>query len=247
MRKSTKHLKWKERGAMDRVFKERFIDFMIASEVLSFGDFQTKSGRISPYFINTGNYSTGEKISKLGRYYAEFITEKVSLTPMENRELCLFGPAYKGIPLVVATATALYVENGIDLPYAFNRKEAKDHGEKGTLIGHSFQPGQSILIIEDVITAGTAIREVIPYLMRQNGVRIEGVLVSVDRMEKGPKGLSAVEEIQEEYGVPVLSLVSINDILEIIGNRKDDSQMLIDKETINKMEAYIKKYGVFKA
>ena len=231
---------------MDRMFKDNFIDFMIASGVLTFGDFKTKSGRMSPYFINTGNYSSGEKISTLGKYYAEFIMKKLPLPMIEEGELCLFGPAYKGIPLVVATSTALYRENGIDVPYAFNRKEGKDHGEKGTLVGHSFQPGQSVLIIEDVITAGTAIREVIPYLLKQNEVRIEGVVVSVDRMEKGPEGRSAVEEIQEEYGITVLSLVTINDILEKIQNTTSNKGLLIGEQTVSKMESYMEKYGIRK-
>lgn len=238
---------------MDKMFKEKFIDFMIESGVLTFGDFKTKSGRMSPYFINTGNYSSGRKISILGNYYSELIREKVSKRLLESGDLCLFGPAYKGIPLVVATSHALYREKGIDLPYAFNRKEDKDHGEKGKLVGCSLQSGQSVLIIEDVITAGTALREVIPFLKEQGNIKIEGVVVSVDRMEKGSKGMSAVEEIQEDYGLPVLSLVTINDVLEILENKKghrdnmpNDSfskGLLPSGETIVKMKDYLEKYG----
>jgi len=243
---------------MDRMFKESFIDFMMDSGVLTFGDFQTKSGRMSPYFINTGNYSTGEKISTLASYYAKFIKEKVKPAILEGGDLCLFGPAYKGIPLVVASASAIYEDFGIDLPYAFNRKEGKDHGEKGMIVGHSFQQGQSVLIIEDVITAGTALREVIPFLMRQEDVKIEGVIVSVDRMEKGTKGKSAVQEIQDEYGIPVFSLVTIGDVLEILRDKKDhkvssplndaeiseDKAKIPDDKTIKKIEAYLEKYGI---
>ncbi len=234
----------KERDTMDRMFKEDFINFMIDSEVLKFGNFKTKSGRTSPYFINTGNYSSGEKISTLGRYYAKLIKEQLPSDLLSSGNICLFGPAYKGIPLVVATSTALYEDFGIDVPYSFNRKEDKDHGEKGLLVGHAFQPGQSILIVEDVITAGTALREIIPFLKEQNDVRIEAVVVSVDRLEKGKKGKSAVQEIQEEYGISILSMVTISDILEIMRDKRENKHPEYSKELINKIESYLKEYGI---
>ena len=152
--------------------------------------------------------------------------------------------SYKGIPLVVSTSTALYEDFGIDMPYSFNRKEGKDHGEKGLLVGHDFQPGQSILIVEDVITAGTALREVIPFLTKQDDVRIEGVVVSVDRMEKGQKNKSAVQEIQEEYGISVFPMVTISDILEILRDKKENKEPGYPDELINKIEGYLKKYGI---
>lgn len=246
---------------MERMFKECFIDFMIDSGVLTFGEFQTKSGRNSPYFINTGNYSTGQKISTLGRYYAKLIKEQISPALIEGGNLCLFGPAYKGIPLVVATCSALYEDFGINVPYSFNRKEGKDHGEKGMLVGHTFKPGQSLLIIEDVITAGTALREVIPYLMKDESATIEGVIVSVDRMEKGRNDHSAVQEIQDEYGIPVYPLVTINDILDILRSKKDsinsffpsktvivgEDERISMEETINSMEIYLENYGIQKS
>lgn len=238
-----KVLKMKERNTMDRRFKENFIDFMIESGVLRFGDFQTKSGRMSPYFINTGNYSSGAKISTLGSFYAKLIKEKVSTDILKSGNLCLFGPAYKGIPLAVASSSALYQDFGINVPYSFNRKEDKDHGEKGLLVGHSFKAGQSILIVEDVITAGTALREVIPFLNKQENVRIEGVVVSVDRMEKGKNEKSAVQEIQEEYGIPVFPMVTINDILEILRDNKESGEYSYLNESVKKIEAYLKEYG----
>lgn len=258
MKRYIKGSQQKGREVMEEKFKESFIDFMIDSGVLTFGDFQTKSGRMSPYFINTGNYSTGEKISTLGSYYAKLIKKEVTPTILESGNLCLFGPAYKGIPLVVASSSALYEDFGIDLPYAFNRKEGKDHGEKGMIVGHSFQKGQSVLIIEDVVTAGTALREVVPFLMKQENVKIEGVIVSVDRMEKGIMGKSAVQEIQDEYGIPVFSLVTIREVLEILRDKKghkissplndarisEDKAKIPDDKTINKIEAYLEKYGV---
>lgn len=213
-------------------YKKEFIKFMCESGVLTFGDFVTKSGRNTPYFINTGNYNTGEQINKLGKFYAKCMQQNNIQTNV------LFGPAYKGIPLCVSVASSLY-ENGKNVNYCFNRKEAKDHGEGGILVGHKLKDGDNVTIIEDVITAGTAIRESLPILKNAANVNVNAVIISVDRMEKGNNQKSAIQEVYEEFGIKVYSIVNINDIIECIKNGDIKGQ-----EYLEKMIEYRKKYGI---
>ncbi|MBV1914046.1 MAG: orotate phosphoribosyltransferase [Pseudomonadales bacterium] len=186
---------------------QQFIEFAIAEGVLQFGEFTLKSGRSSPYFFNMGNICSGASLDRLGRFYADRI-EQIQ-TPVE----LLFGPAYKGIPLVSAASIALSRNHQIDIPYVFNRKEAKQHGEGGSLVGAPLT-GQ-VLIIDDVITAGTAIREVLS-IIEQSDAKAMGILVALDRQEIGPNGQSAIQEIEQEYGIDVYSIANVNDLIEYL-------------------------------
>ena len=214
-------------------YKNDFIKFMTECGVLTFGDFTLKSGRKAPYFVNTGNYKTGKQLAKLGEFYAECIKENGIEADT------LFGPAYKGIPLAVSCSVALFNKYGLDVNYCFDRKEAKDHGEGGVIVGKQLADGEKVVIIEDVITAGTAIRQVIPVLKNAAEVDITAMVISVDRMEKGKGELSAVQEVKEEFGIDVYSIVTINDIIQAI---KDE--VIEGKEYLDKMIAYRETYGV---
>lgn len=214
-------------------YKKEFIKFMCEAGVLTFGDFVTKSGRNTPYFVNTGNYKTGEQIAKLGEFYAECMKEN-GVEPD-----VLFGPAYKGIPLCVAVAIAMYNKMGKSINYCFNRKEAKDHGEGGVLVGHKLKDGDKVAIIEDVITAGTAIRETLPVLKNAANAEILSVIISVDRMEKGNNDKSAIQEVYEEFGIKVYPIVTIEDIIDCI---KDGT--IGGQEYLDKMLEYRKTYGI---
>lgn len=220
-------------------YKKEFIEFMVRSKVLTFGDFTTKSGRKTPYFINTGNYRTGAQAAKLGEYYAACVQEHFP-QPVD----ALFGPAYKGIPLSVACAIALYNRYGRDVNYCFNRKEAKDHGEGGVLVGYPLKDGDRVVIIEDVITAGTAMRECLPILRGIADVEIAGLVVSADRMERGKGELSAIQEIKEEYGIDTYPIVTVREIIETLHNVPVDGKVILDDEMREKMEAYLKEYGI---
>lgn len=214
-------------------YKESFIKFMVECGVLTFGDFTLKSGRKAPYFINTGNYNTGKQLAKLGEFYAECIKEN-------NIDVeTLFGPAYKGIPLAVACASALYNKYDTEVNYCFDRKEAKDHGEGGVIVGKKLTDGEKVVIIEDVITAGTAIRQVLPVLKNAADVNITGMVISVDRMEKGQGEFSAVQEVYNEFGIKIYPIVTVMDIIDAIKNGVVDG-----KEYLNKMLEYRKTYGV---
>ena len=218
---------------MAYTYKENFIRFMVESGVLRFGEFTLKSGRKAPYFINTGNYKTGKQLAKLGEYYAACI--------MENNLNAdtLIGPAYKGIPLSVATAIALY--NGYDkeLNYAFDRKEAKDHGEGGLFVGKQLQDGEKVIIIEDVMTSGKALREILPKLETSAKVEVVGMVISVDRKEKALNSdLSAVAEAKKEFGINVYSVVTIDDIISAI-----EKGVVDGKEHLTSMYEYRKTYG----
>lgn len=198
-------------------YKRDFIDFMVSCGVLTFGDFVTKSGRKTPYFINTGNYKTGSQLNRLGHYYARCIYDTVG----DKLDL-LFGPAYKGIPLAVAASSALYEDYNLDVGYCFNRKEAKDHGEGGSLVGAKPDNSSRVVIIEDVITAGTSIRETIPLIKAiapEAEIRYE--FISVDRMEKGIAGKTAKAEIKEEFGIEVTAIVTVKDIIEHMSDKID--------------------------
>ena len=204
-------------------YKEEFIRFMVECGVLTFGDFTLKSGRKAPYFVNTGNYKTGKQLAKLGEYYAQCIKEN-------NIEVeTLFGPAYKGIPLATATSIALANLHDTEVNYCFDRKEVKDHGEGGMIVGKKLTDGEKVVIIEDVITAGTAIRQVLPLLKSVADVNITGMVISVDRMEKGKGELSAVQEVKQEFGITIYPIVTINDIIKAIQDGVIDGQEYLDK------------------
>lgn len=216
--------------------KKEFIEFMIESGVLRFGDFVTKSGRNTPYFINTGNYKTGKQISTLGAFYAAEVARIVGNDGFD----CMFGPAYKGIPLVTACAGSLYDKHGIDKPYFFNRKEAKDHGEGGSLVGYKPADGDRVIVIEDVITAGTAIRETIPVLMNAADVKVNDMFISVDRCEVGQTpGKTAIMEVMEDFGIKVHAIVTVKDIYEYLKDTSADADML------SRMEGYMEQYCIF--
>jgi len=220
-------------------YKDEFIEFMVRSKVLTFGDFITKSGRKTPYFINTGNYKTGQQAALLGKFYAECIQQNI-----KSKIDLLFGPAYKGIPLAVSTAMALYSNHGVDVGYAFNRKEAKDHGEGGNLIGATPKSGDHVLIIEDVMTAGTSIRESVPLLQTFGNISIDGIIISVDRMEKGENNKSAMAEIYETYGIVTYPIVNVRDIINRLHNKPVDGIIYIDDAKKRQMEEYLDRYGV---
>ena len=194
--------KMKNKEAME----QEFLAFMEEANAVKYGDFITKSGRKTNYFVNTGSYQTGEQIMKLGEFYARCIVGHMEAGNISKEVNCLFGPAYKGIPLVITTAIALFRNHGINLATCFNRKEEKDHGEGGSLVGHPLKDGDRVLIIEDVITAGTAVRETLPLLRSFGDIRIEGLVVSVDRMEKGQGDKPATQELMEEFGIPTYSV-----------------------------------------
>ena len=191
-------------------YKREFIEFLQSAGVLKFGDFTAKSGRKIPYFVNAGMIKTGDQISKLGEFYAKAYFDKLG-----KKEAVLYGPAYKGIPLSISAAVALS-QNGLDVPFFFNRKEAKDHGEGGTFVGYIPQPGQEIVIIEDVITAGTAIRESMEILSQLEGTKVIAAFIMVNRKEKGQTEKGAMEEISEQFGFPVYSVVDVYDIIEFL-------------------------------
>lgn len=214
-------------------YKEEFIRFMADCGVLTFGDFTLKSGRKAPYFVNTGNYKTGMQLAKLGEFYAECIRQN------GIQAETVFGPAYKGIPLAVACSVALYNNHGIEVNYSFDRKEAKDHGEGGVIVGKKLTDGEKVVIIEDVITSGKALREVLPVLKAAAEVDITGMVISVDRMEKGSGELSAVQEVREQFGIQVYPIVTILDIIEAIKDRVIEGQAYLEK-----MLEYRRTYGV---
>ena len=191
-------------------YKREFIQFLQSAGVLKFGDFTAKSGRKIPYFINAGEIKTGDQICKLGEFYAKAYFEKIG-----NKRTVLYGPAYKGIPIAVAASVALS-KNGLDVPFFFNRKEAKDHGEGGIFVGYTPREGEEIVIVEDVITAGTAIRESMANLASLAGTRVAATFVMVDRKEKGKGDKGAMVEIEEEFGFPVYSVVDVYDIIEYL-------------------------------
>ena len=191
-------------------YKHEFIKFLESAGVLKFGDFTAKSGRKIPYFINAGDIKTGEQIAKLGEFYAKAYLEKVG-----NRRTVLYGPAYKGISIAVSSSIALSKE-GLDVPFFFNRKEAKDHGEGGVFVGYTPKAGEEVVIVEDVITAGTAIRESMAILGGLEGVKVAATFVMVDRKEKGKGEKGAMVEIEEEFGFPVYSVVDVYDIIEYL-------------------------------
>ena len=191
-------------------YKREFIEFLEEAGVLKFGDFIAKSGRKIPYFVNAGMIKTGDQITKLGEFYAKAYFDKLG-----KKDAVLFGPAYKGIPLSISAAVALS-KNGLNVPFFFNRKEVKDHGEGGTFVGYTPQSGEEVVIIEDVITAGTAIRESMEMMKSLDGVKVIATFIMVDRKEKGQGEKGAMQEIEEQFGFPIYSIVDVYDIIEYL-------------------------------
>jgi orotate phosphoribosyltransferase len=218
-------------------YKQKLIELMATSGVLMFGEFTTKSGRQTPYFVNSGNYNMGAEAEMLSEYYAALIAEKLN-----GKFDALFGPAYKGIPLCTLAASALYRNHGINVGYCFNRKEAKTHGEGGMFVGWQPKNGDRFVITEDVISAGTAVREILPLIKSVADVSITDMVISVDRMERGQNNLTAVEEMKKEFGITVHPIVTIVDIIAHLHNREVQGKIYIDDAMREKMEAYRTKY-----
>lgn len=221
-----------------KAYKKEFIDFMIECGVLTFGDFVTKSGRKTPFFVNTGNYQTGSQLSRLGEFYAEAIKENFG----DDYDV-LFGPAYKGIPLGVTTTIALSNKYDIDVKYCSNRKEVKDHGDKGILLGSKLKDGDKVLIVEDVTTAGTSIYETMPILKSQGDVDVKGLIISVDRMERGQGEQSALVEIREKFGFKTCAIVTMAEVIEYLYNKEINGKVIIDDEIKGRIDEYYKQYG----
>ena len=221
-------------------YKQEFIEFMVDSNVLKFGSFTLKSGRQSPFFMNAGSYVTGTQLRCLGGYYARAIHEKYG----DDFDI-LFGPAYKGIPLGVATAMAYSELYGKDVRYSSNRKEAKDHGDTGILLGSPLNAGDRVILIEDVTTSGKSIEETYPILMAQGEVEIRGLMVSLNRMEKGPGGKeSALDEIRGTYGFETASIITMEDVVAHLYNRPYKGEVYINDQRKASIDEYYKIYGV---
>lgn len=219
-------------------YKQEFIEFMVESEVLKFGEFTLKSGRKSPFFMNAGAYVTGTQLKRLGEYYAKAIHDNYGL----DFDV-LFGPAYKGIPLSVATTMAISELYGVDIRYCSNRKEAKDHGDTGILLGSKIKDGDRVMIIEDVTTSGKSIEETFPIIKAQGNVEIKGLMVSLNRMERGKGTKSALEEIQETYGFPANAIVTMEEVIEYLYNRPCQGKVIIDDTMKAAIDAYYAEYG----
>ena len=224
---------------MDK-YKEQFIEFMIESNVLRFGEFTTKSGRQTPFFINTGNYTTGEQLSKLGDFYAEAIKKHFN-----NDVDVLFGPAYKGIPLGVVTAIAYSELYGKEVRYCSDRKEAKDHGaDKGSFLGSKLKDGDRVVMIEDVTTSGKSMEETVPKVRGAANVEIVGLMVSLDRMEVGKGGVKcALDEVHDLYGFETNAIVTMAEVIEHLYNKEYKGQVIIDDELKKAIDAYYSQYG----
>ena len=221
-------------------YKKEFIEFMVESDVLKFGDFTLKSGRKSPFFMNAGAYVTGTQLMRLGEYYATAIHENFG----DDFDV-LFGPAYKGIPLSVATVIAYAKLYGKEIRYCSNRKEIKDHGDTGILLGSKIKDGDRVVIIQDVTTSGKSIEETFPILMAQGDVQIKGLMVSLNRMEVGLGGkVSALDEIREKYGFEARAIVSMAEVVECLYNKPCQGKILIDDTLKAAIDAYYNKYGV---
>lgn len=220
-------------------YKQNFIEFMIECNALRFGEFITKSGRKSPFFINTGLYKTGSQLRKLGQYYAKAIQENYGL----DFDI-LFGPAYKGIPLSVATSIAINVLYNKEVGYCSNRKEIKDHGDAGILLGSPIKDNDKIIIIEDVTTSGASIRETLPILKSQGNLDILGLIISVDRMEKGQSDKSALLELEENYNIKTAAIVNMKEVIDYLYNRKINDKIIIDDKIKSDIDDYYKIYGI---
>jgi orotate phosphoribosyltransferase len=211
-----------------------FVEFLLSSQVLAFGDFETKSGRRTPYFMNFARFSRGREVERLGSFYAHAIRAR-----MGDEFDVLFGPAYKGIPLVVATALAFAHEHGRDVPFCFNRKEAKDHGEGGRLVGHPLRDGERVLIVEDVTTAGTSVRETVPLLRSAARVELAGLVVAVDRQERGTGEASALTELAREFQMPCFSIATIDELVAALAQDRGR----LTPELLGRIRDYRARYG----
>lgn len=220
-------------------YKKEFIEFMVDCEVLKFGDFVTKSGRKTPFFVNTGFYRTGAQLRRLGGYYAKAINDKFGF----DFDV-LFGPAYKGIPLTVAATAAISELYDEEICYCSNRKEVKDHGDKGILLGSPISDGDRVVIIEDVTTAGTSIAETLPIIKAQGDVNVLGLVVSVDRMERGKGSKSALQEIEETYGLKTTAIVTMAEVVEHLYGKEYKGRVVIDDAIKAAIDAYYEQYGV---
>ncbi|ELI5735260.1 orotate phosphoribosyltransferase [Vibrio fluvialis] len=212
-----------------KAYQREFIEFALEKEVLKFGEFTLKSGRKSPYFFNAGLFNTGRDLARLGRFYAAALVDSAIEFDV------LFGPAYKGIPIATTTAVALADHHDVDTPYCFNRKEAKDHGEGGNLVGSALEG--RIMLVDDVITAGTAIRESME-IIQNNGADLAGVLVAIDRQEKGKGELSAIQEVERDFGCAVISIVSLTDLIAYLEEQGGN------REHLDAVKAYRAQYGI---
>lgn len=219
-------------------YKQEFIEFMVESQVLKFGDFTLKSGRKSPFFMNAGAYVTGSQLRRLGEYYAKAIHDHFGL----DFDV-LFGPAYKGIPLAVAASMAISQLYGKDVRYCSNRKEVKDHGDAGILLGSKLKDGDRVMVIEDVTTSGKSIEETFPILKAQADVEIKGLIVSLNRMERGKGKESALKEIQGLYGFPAAAIVTMEEVTEYLYNRECQGQIVINDDIKKALDAYYSQYG----
>lgn len=222
-------------------YKQEFIEFMVDSQVLKFGEFTLKSGRKSPFFMNAGGYVTGTQLRKLGEYYAKAIHDNYGL----DFDV-LFGPAYKGIPLCVAATMAISELYGKEIRYCANRKEIKDHGDTGILLGSKLKDGDRVVIIEDVTTSGKSIEETYPVIKAQADVEIKGLMVSLNRMEKGQTDKSALEEIKEKYGFEANAIVNMGEVVEYLYNKPYKGQIYIDDGIKKSIDGYYEKYGAGK-
>jgi orotate phosphoribosyltransferase len=210
-------------------YQREFLDFALDVGVLRFGEFTLKSGRVSPYFFNAGLFNTGASLARLGRYYAQAIVDSGLEFDL------LYGPAYKGIPLAAVTAAALYDQHGIDIPYAFNRKEAKDHGEGGVIVGHPLEG--RILVIDDVISAGTSVRESVDIIKNLQATPA-GVVIALDRQERGQGERSAIQEVESDYGMPVSAIIRLEQLIEYLEEKPDAG------ESLQRIRSYREQYGV---
>lgn len=219
-------------------YKQEFIEFMVDSRALKFGSFTLKSGRQSPFFMNAGSYVTGAQLRRLGQYYARAIHDNYG----DDFDI-LFGPAYKGIPLSVATAMAYSELFGKEVRYSSNRKEAKDHGDAGILLGSGMKDGDRVVIIEDVTTSGKSIEETFPIIKAQADVKVAGLMVSLNRMEKGQTEKSALWEIKEKYGIDANAIVTMQEVVEYLYNKPYKGQVYIDDTLKASIDAYYEQYG----
>jgi orotate phosphoribosyltransferase len=218
-------------------YKQEFIEFLVRGGVLKFGEFKYKSGRIGPYFLNFGDIYSGEGIADLGKYYAQALEENVKDYNV------LFGPAYKGIPISVATSIALAGEFGKNVDYAYNRKETKDHGEGGSIVGAKINADSKVVILDDVMTAGTALRESLQILKTAGDPEVKAILIGTDRMEKGQGDSTAVQEVKDEFGINVISIVNVEEIIEHLHSREIDGEVVLDDEKVERIREYLKEYG----
>ena len=216
---------------------EKFLDLLLESGVLKFGEFKTKSGRLSPYFFNTGSFDHGRILSEVASCYADLILERIP-----RDQIHLYGPAYKGIPLATSIAQELSKRTGMDVPFTFNRKEAKDHGEGGSFVGRALTKDSRVIVVEDVMTGGTSVRETLA-LLKPIGAKISAVVIGVDREERGTGSKKAALEITEEFGIPVFTILKLQTILELLWNKPRQGRVWVNDEIKQKADAYQKQFG----